>query len=135
MTQPVPVFTGRVAQGKVEWDSPAEAARWTRTLEGERIQITIRKWRGRRTDNANRYYWGVVVALIAEHCGYDPEECHDALKLLFLTDHGSEGPLPHVKSTASLNTTEFCDYIDRVRAWAATDLGVVIPDPNSVEAA
>ena len=134
MSQPVPAFTGRVESGRVVWDSPAEAARWTRALEGERVQISIRKWRGRRSDQSNRYYWGDVVAIIAEHCGYEPEEAHDALKVLFLTDHAAEAPLPRVKSTAALNTTEFCEYIDRVKRWAATDLGLVIPEPGEVAA-
>lgn len=134
MADHVPVFTGVVERGKVQWDSPASVSSWVATLENKPVEITIRKRRAKRSDQANRYYWSVVVALVAEYCGYEPEEAHDALKLMFLTDHTADGPLPLVKSTAKLTQSEFSDYIERVKRWAATDLGVVIPEANEIAA-
>lgn len=36
-----------------------------------------------RTSRANRYYWGVVLAMIAAELGESAEELHDAFKLKF----------------------------------------------------
>jgi hypothetical protein len=83
-----------------------------------------------RTDPQNRYYFGVVVKILADELGYTKDELHEALKWKFLQ---VPGPLPTVKSTAKLSTVEFIDYIDEVVRWAAQDLGVVLPDPEETE--
>jgi hypothetical protein len=33
-------------------------------------------------------------------------------------------------STRKMNTSEFQDYCEQIRRWAATELGVDIPNPN-----
>ena len=134
MADQVPVFPGVVEHGMVRWDNPAQIAGWIGTLENKPVEITIRRRRAKRSNQANAYLWGVVYAAVSEHTGYEPEEVHDALKLMFLTDHAADGPLPIVKSTAKLTQSEFSDYIERIKRWAATDLGVVIPDAHEIAA-
>lgn len=53
---------------------------------------------------------------MAEHCGYEPEEMHDAL----------------VRSTAKLNTAEMTEYIEQCRRLAA-EMSIYIPDPNETD--
>ena len=72
----------------------------------------------------------VVIPVLAERCGYEDEEMHDALKWRFLQKH--DGPMPTVRSTASLNTVEFSEYTAQCRRLAA-QMGVMIPDPGAVE--
>ena len=84
-----------------------------------------------RSVQQNRYYWGVVVDLLAAYTGYLPEEMHEALKFKFLRVKRDKLP-DTVKSTANLSKDDFCEYIDSIQKWAATEMGVVIPDPESI---
>jgi hypothetical protein len=108
------------------------------------VRITIERAHATRSSQANRYYWGVVVDLLAEHTGYTPEETHDVLKQLFLpkrcamlTGNGDVvGEFVIGGSTAKLTTIEFYEYCSRIREWALHTLAVDIPAPTgSAEAA
>jgi hypothetical protein len=92
---------------------------------GHKTKITV------RSEQQNRYYWGVVVDLLAAHTGYTADEMHAALKMMFLLVR-RQGKPDTVKSTAKLTKDEFCEYIDNIQKWAATELGCVIPDANTV---
>lgn len=99
--------------------------------EGSQVRISIGRFKHNRSENQNRYYWGVVVHILAEHLGYFPEEMHEALKLHFLKKEAN--PLPTVRSTTSLDTAEFEDYLEKVRMWAMTEHEVKIPMPNEMD--
>jgi hypothetical protein len=48
-----------------------------------KIRMTVEKVRRTRSEPQNKYYWGVVVAMIADELGYNPwetDEVHMALK-------------------------------------------------------
>lgn len=104
-------------------------------FKGQTVEVTIERRKRRRTDNQNSYYWGVVIRMIASYCGYRSDEelagIHETLKIKFLP---AVGKLQIAKSSSSLNTAEFAEYIDKVKQWAAEELGVYIPEPNEVEA-
>ena len=103
-------------------------------LRGQTVEITIEKRKKRRTDSQNSYYWGVVIKMIADTCGYRTSEeyagIHSELKQKFLP---KTGRLKIAKSTSLLNTAEFNQYIEDVRRWAAEELGIYIPDPNEAK--
>lgn len=104
-------------------------------------EVTVRRLRATRSSQANRYYWGVVIALLAEHTGYTPEEMHEACKQLFVPKQldlcSAEGEVVHTTTmggrTATLTTAQFTAYVDQVRRWAAEELGVETPDPQSLQ--
>ena len=100
------------------------------SLRGE-YELILRKWKHRRSDNQNKYYWGVVIPILCETLGYSNDEMHEALKWKFLRNRERE-KLPTVKSTTSLSTVEFKNYIDEIVQWSAQE-GTIIPDPNQVE--
>ena len=130
---PVPILRGRIENGKFVW-AGLDAKRWEaqrRFLEGKEVEVTIQRLRKRRSLNQNAYMWGVVVAMIAEAAGYEPEEAHDALKIRFLTIHGDTA-LPTVRSTTDLTTTEFEEYLSKCRQLGAEMYGIYIPEPNEV---
>lgn len=131
MSLPAPVWRGKVEGGKLLLYDQQEFLDYRNRFEGQDVSVIIKRWRDPRSSPQNRYYWGLVVPLLADHCGYDREEMHDALKWRFLRIH-DEGDLPTVQSTAALNTEEFTDYIEHVRALAAA-MGVIIPDPGEAE--
>ena len=65
----------------------------------------------------NRYLWWGVYGTIAEYTGYDQEYIHEVMKHKFLLD--SSGKIPVPRSTTSLNTKEFTDYVDAIRNFMA----------------
>lgn len=132
MTERAPRFTGWVQRGKVHLDAKGTYDRFVAGLEGAKVTISVVKHRNTRSLSQNSFYWGVVIPLLADHCGYDREELHDALKFRFLRVH-EDTDLPTVRSTASLNTKEFGEYLDDVIRLAA-EMGVVIPEAGEVAA-
>ncbi len=129
-----PLFPGQVSKGKLILETPMRYLAYLSGLEGKRVELILRKQKPKRSDQQNRYYWGCVIEILANHCGYEPEEMHEALKVKFLSDHAEdEKGLIRIGSTAKLTTAEFVDYTDRVVRWAAESLSVFIPDPGQVE--
>jgi hypothetical protein len=130
-----PVWYARVDQtGRIHADRQHDFLRHVLRFAGQPVEVIVRKIRKHRSNKQNAFYWSVVVGLLAEHCGYTPEEMHEALKWKFLRTE-VDSPLPTVRSTTSLSTVEFEEYQEQIRIWASSDLGVYIPLPNEVEAA
>lgn len=107
---------------------------------GQDVEITIARLRRRRTNDQNDYYWGVVLPRIAEGIEeltgefWTKEDAHEAMKDRYLSETVShpdgEFIAKRVRSTSSLNTTEFTDYIERCCQFAAEMLGIAIAMPN-----
>lgn len=121
------------------------AADIAKAFEGKAITITVEKRKKGRSPEQNRYYWGVVVQVIATMLkDYDPttvvtpELCHEYLKKRFLPmvqewqevivktpDDRQE----IIFTTTVLSTTQFMDYLELIAEWAAS-LGWVVPSPD-----
>lgn len=128
-------FVGDVQGGKLESDVRIQIADYLRTFDGRKVEVTVKQFRNTRSWRQNRYYWGVVVALIAEHCGYDPQDMHEALAMKFLRieDCPVTGA-PRRKRTPKTDTKEFAEYVDACIRLGA-ELGVYIPDANDARVA
>jgi hypothetical protein len=111
------------------WDA---LRRYIQTCNDGPYRIEVKPYKPSRSDRQNRYYWGVVVRLLADHCGYTDDEMHDALKWMFLRVSSGNKP-DTVRSTKRLTTQEFEVYIETIKRWAAQDMGVYIPDPQKGE--
>lgn len=126
-----PIFYGRVLPGGLlVLDAPKDYQRHVYAHRGKHVEITFRKRRTRRSSQANRYYFGVVVKMLAEHCGYDTQEMHEALAMRFLRieDCPVTGA-PRRKHTPDTDSSEFAEYVNHCIRLAA-ELGVVIPDSS-----
>ena len=132
------VTTARVQRGKLTvraWNRVQRQLE--RSKDGEYV-IRIERRHAHRSQQQNRFYWGVCVHLVSEHTGYDPDEVHQLAKQMFLpktlalADGNGEVVGEYVLggSTTKLNTVEFGEFIERFRRWAAEMLDVVIPDPE-----
>lgn len=136
MSLPVPVFLAQVTPaGKLVFEDRAAFVRHVRALAGKPVDVVVKRHRAQRSQKANAYYFGVVVKLLAEHCGYEPDEMHEALAMRFLRIEDCQVTgSPRRKRTPDTDTKEFADYVDACIRFAA-ELGVLVPDPQHVEAA
>jgi hypothetical protein len=128
------LFYGVLTSGKVTWDDPAAVKNEMLKLGDTDIQVLFEKRKKTRSVNQNAYYWGVVIALLCEELGWmdkdGKDEMHEYLKSLFLKKY--RGEIVTVRSTTSLDTGEFEDYLSAVRSWASIEHGCYIPLPHEV---
>jgi hypothetical protein len=127
-----PIFYGKVKKGKVELDYPERYIVHLSKLEGQRIELITRKETNTRTNQQNKYMWGVVYAIISEATGYDPEQVHDAMKVMFASQHLDNG-LTLTERTSKMSTVRMTQYIEDIKRWAAEFLHVYIPEANEVD--
>lgn len=138
MKQPIPIFEGDILDGKLKLLGHVRTAmaRWCQTFKtGSHVDITIRKHKSQRSNDQNAYYWGVVVAILASHFGYEPDEMHEELKFMFNPIPSKIEPSRKIGgSTAKMSTVEFfsdeTSYVERICRWAASEHGVYIPPPK-----
>lgn len=97
---------------------------------GNSYVIEIQRAKSKRSLSQNKYYWGVIIDLFAQNTGYTKDESHQELAGMFLKyeAHGKT----YVRSTTSLNTSEFEKYADQCRQWMGEMLGINVPLPNEV---
>jgi len=126
-------FLGKVPKGKLKLvlHDREEFMQNLANFDGKDVWITIDRVFRQRTEAENRYYWGVVVKILAEHLGYTKDEMHDALRWEFLRVEHDKGP-PTVRSTTSLSTVEFEEYLEEIRFWAWDQFECMIPLPHEV---
>jgi hypothetical protein len=141
MAKIIPVFTGDIINGGILKVSPQvkrEMALWYGTFKpGTQVDIIVRKHKKERTDLQNKYYWPVVVGILADYFGYESEEMHEELKAMFNPVESKLQPGKRIGgSTANLSTEDFFStnndqsYIERIRRWASLEHSVFIPDPD-----
>jgi hypothetical protein len=111
-----------------------------RNVEGW-CMVKVSKIKSQRSISQNRYYWGVVLDYIVKETSgistdIDKEHIHEVLRYKFLrsekVDPFTGEVIEYSKSTTSLNTKEFKDYIEQVVHWAYSFLGIEIPAPNEI---
>ena len=113
-----------------------------RELEGQ-YRLDVTKYRPRRSDRQNRYYWPSFVSEFAkllietgqcDNMAEARQHGHEILKHKFLrreyVDPTTGEVIPYTESTTKLTTAEFNEYLDRCAAWLA-ELGVIVPESSS----
>ncbi|MFH1012105.1 MAG: hypothetical protein V1784_12845 [bacterium] len=131
-----PVFRGRVSESGILQVGPQFEV-WLSTLKGKEVDVIVREKRTQRSNQQNKYYWGVIIKMICEELGheeYEKDVVHYALRLMFLGEEENKHGLKIPRSTRSLSTKEFIDiYTEPIKRWAVEFLCLRIPDPNEVE--
>jgi hypothetical protein len=111
------------------------------TLPEAEYTVAIEKVKKDRSAQQNKYYWSVVLFMIAEELGYYPEDVHEMMKFKFnkrVKEYQLKKPsigvsgleMDYVGSTADLSTVEFEEYLAKIRDWAYHFLNLPIPLPN-----
>jgi hypothetical protein len=127
---------GEMRRGKLRIVQSTTFALALQLLRDGPVEISIERRRATRSQEANRYYWGVLVASVAEWTGYAATEVHEIFKAKFLPKplavanrHGEiVGEYVLGGSTARLSLPEFSDYCRDIERWATDDLGIAIPE-------
>lgn len=122
---------GTVREGKFIPDNPTIYSNAFCVHEGKRVEVTIGRVTTKRSGEQNKYYWGVVIAILSQHTGYTPEEMHDALRVKFLSETGQHSGLVITRSTTTLTKEEVAQYIEKIQKLGA-ELGCYIPDADEV---
>lgn len=121
-------FPGTIKDHKLLLDSKSEFQSHLHTLEGKRVEVSVEKYRKKRTTDQNAYYW-LVLGYIAKDTGQDPQDLHAAFKMKFSSRVTLKG-LVIPQSTTRKDTLEFTEYIESVRQFAREFLNINTPDPN-----
>lgn len=128
------IVTGNIRNGKLELLDQAGFRRDIAiTFDKDCIVDVIVERQGRkRTNQQNRYLWGIPYKLLSDYTGHSKDEIHEWCKCEFLSSkHLWIGEKEHEigRSTSNLPTVEFEEYCENLRRFGAT-LGVNIPLPN-----
>lgn len=130
------VFHGYMKGGKLQCAAFVE---WLGMPGRESVTIVASDTRPKRSNQANKYYWSVVVELIylaLKESGWEVnrEGTHELLRVRFLSEDkpiGKDGEfVTRVKSTTELDSKEFGEYVEACKRFAAEYLNVNVPDPE-----
>ena len=100
---------------------------------GKPLRVIVTEDERKRTDAANRFYWGAVLMTIAEQAWvagkqYSKDVWHEHFARQYLPHTEIVTPFGEIvsrrKSTTELTVSEFSDYLQRVQSEAASSLGV-----------
>jgi hypothetical protein len=130
----IPKFKGTVQRGRFFPYETEVYDIYLQSLEGKECELNLSEWKKKRTEDSNRYYFGVVVKMIAEEMGETKDEAHAFLTTMFLKDYKTvkEKQYVIVRSTTSLSTKEFSKYSEECKQWASMELGIFIPDAYKI---
>jgi hypothetical protein len=119
MKQPIPIFEAHVVDKRLKMLEHVKksVSLWVRTFpDGTKLDIVIKKQKAQRTNEQNKYYWGVVIPILADYFGYESDEMHMVLRGKFLRIHDEKHPdFVIAKSTTKLSTTDFVEYIEVIQ--------------------
>lgn len=121
---------GHVSNGKVKlakknlWDACLVS------LEGKYVLLTIEREAKQRSLKQNSYLHALFKQIM-DHCGYlDMEEVKFAVKLALGYVQKDKYGLVKVARTHLMNKIELGEFIEKLRTWSHTSLGLYLPSPE-----
>lgn len=105
-------------------------------LPGKQLKVTVAEAKKRRSDDQNRYLWGVVYPTILQSgqlAGWSAEDVHEyMLGEIYgwetLAGFGRKRLRP-IRRSSGMSTTEFSEYVAQIQQRMA-ELGIYVPDPG-----
>jgi len=130
-----PKFECTFVDGRPVMEKAADFESLCKKYEGKKGFITITSYRKMKTLEQNKYYRGVVVALLAEYWGCVNEEAHQAISNEHLKYQKHYDMPPLIKSTklSDWNTVDWEEYMEHLRKWSMQEFNVYIPLPNEID--
>ena len=108
-------------------------AEYLSCLPDKVFDVTIKVHREKRSNPQNAWYW-TIVGIVAKETDNDKDTIHRFFKKEFIgydVKMVGDKKIAIVRSSATLDTEEFSDFISKVEAFCANELGLQLPDPNS----
>lgn len=111
-------------------------------------KVEISPYRKTRSNEQNRYYWGVIIHTLSEATGYEPDDIHEYICSLFFGVKEKRVPKSQnfpsgimvvpIRTTTrdengepdTLGTVPFMALVDFCQRFGA-EKGIYIPDPDS----
>lgn len=139
------------SKGKPHIARKDEFDRQLELYANQEVDIIIKKRRKDRSPREHKYYWAVVVRMVAEEMSLMPEEAHQVLKDILLkepargsTESGQPYRYWRIRSITELSDVQFREYWQACQRWAVqptqpeglgidSGIGLYIPDPNEVD--
>ncbi len=136
MAAPI-AYTGIVKAGRFIPDDRVAFAKAFLRKDGTKMVVTVKQWVKGRSNQSNRYWFGVVVPLFMESIGLrDKAECHH----IILENVGhyelkriGKVDVKIVKDTHDLPQNEFADLIDAAAQLYAEWFNGYLPLPDSAQ--
>lgn len=93
--------------------------------------VEVKLDRTKRTIDQNRLYW-LWMACLSEETGMSKDELHAIFAGLFLSEERlfNGETVRVIRSTSSLDTAQFKDYLDEIQRYCATELAIALPNPE-----
>ncbi len=96
-------------------------------------QVEVKPHSAKRSDQQNRYLWGVVYATMEDATGHDADDWHEywlgewgGWEVVEMLGQKKRKPL---RRSSKLSRLEFSDYVGFIQTRAAQH-GIYIPDPD-----
>lgn len=133
-------ITGHISEaGEVKVFGRPKYDMWLKKNVGKEIKITTETISDKRSNQQNRYYWSVVVAMVKSAINeygnqYSTEDTHEFLKAQFNSEQVEIGNGLYIdmpQETKNLGTKEFMEYILKIQQFSVEVFGLVIPDPDT----
>lgn len=131
-----PIYA-RVCKTEKEWDSALMAMQMCGAdniqKHGYPLQITVSLWKPKRSEQQNRYLFGVIYAIISQETGNNVNDLHEFyLGEFFGWEEyevmGRKRLRPRERSSKQVKA-RFSEFLESVISHAAS-LGIVVPPPN-----
>ena len=124
------IFKGKIKGPKFTLDDRKKFEEYVFGQTDGDYTLTIDKVKDNRSLRQNAYYFGVVIRIISNETGHTPDETHEILKYYFLKVYNDKGEVIRLKSTKELSTSEFEEYMSKIRMKFASQMDIQIPEPN-----
>lgn len=129
-------YNGYIKNGKFTLRNKAQFLRDVEKLPDMEMWVTFEKKKSKRSEQQSRYYWGVCVDMIrarfvelGNECSKDDIHCFLKSKFLYTEVLKDDEVLQIPRSSATLNKSEFSEFIEKIQRFASETLDIVIPSP------
>lgn len=114
-------FIIKITDGRIHFKSEHHKHlfnNWLKQFNDGSYRLEINDIKEKRSDQQNRFYWGVYLPLIAEETGHTTEELHELFRGMFNSEIKEVlGKQVRVsKSTTNMTKGEFVEYIMKIEA-------------------
>ena len=99
------------------------------TLKNGEYSLLIKKKTKQRTISQNKLLW-LWLNCIAQELGYTAQDMHDYFCTKYLSKEVYGAII--VVGTKDLTTLQFKQFLDNIKIFAATELGITLPDPEDL---